>query len=92
MDYNYEPFNDEWFYLQHIKEKRKVDHVVGKSKDVSDAWVGAIQNCIDDLKDMGDPSDTGEDYSYTDENEEDDLEWRLEDLVDADEYFGEDFM
>ena len=92
MDYNYEPFNDEWFYLQHIKEKRKVDHVVGKSKDVSDAWVGAIQNCIDDLKDMGDPSDTGEDYSYTDENEEDDLEWRLEDLVDVDEYFGEDFM
>ena len=92
MDYNYEPFNDEWFYLQHIKEKRKVDHVVGKSKDVSDAWVGAIQNCIDDLKDMGDPSDTGEDYSYIDENEEDDLEWRLEDLVDADEYFGEDFI
>lgn len=83
-DYNYEPFNEEWFFLMHDTSKRKVDHVNGRKKDVSDGWVGAIQNCINDLPDIGEISDDeseAEDYSLTMEEDLEEEEWDLEDLV-----------
>jgi len=43
--YKYEPFLDEAVYLQK-GEKGKVDHLKGKSKDVSDAVCGAVYACM----------------------------------------------
>ena len=44
--YHYEPFSEELFDLIHDRARRKVDHPVGGSKDVSDALVGAIHNAL----------------------------------------------
>ena len=53
--YEYAPFETEWFSLDHDANKHKVDHPkknddgsVG-SKDVADAIVGAVFNCLYDV-------------------------------------------
>lgn len=67
-DYRYSPFEDEWFYLQHYRDKRKVDHLPGKAKDVSDGFVGAINNCLNNLQDNYES--TYSDYNDYDEYED----------------------
>lgn len=44
--YDYKPFRDELFDLNHNRGKRKVDHPVGNSKDVADAVAGAVNNAV----------------------------------------------
>lgn len=44
--YDYEPFRKELYDLIHDREKRKVDHPKGGSKDVADSFVGAVYNCL----------------------------------------------
>ena len=92
-DYIYAPFEDEWFYLQHYREKRKVDHVVGKKKDVSDAWVGAINNVLENLKEAS-PSDGTK--AYSDYDYDDDEFMTLSDLEEGiigtyEDFTGYDF-
>ena len=40
--YHYAPFKEELFYLEKDRIKRKVDHVFGRAKDVSDAVCGSV--------------------------------------------------
>jgi hypothetical protein len=47
--YEYEPFNDEILKVQFDRQKYKIDHPVGGSKDVADAVAGALMQCILDL-------------------------------------------
>lgn len=56
VDYIYEgkvqfPYNDEFeknlFNLVHFREKRKIDHISGMGKDISDSVAGSLKNAID---------------------------------------------
>ena len=86
-DYEYEPFMDEWFYLQHYRAKRKVDHVVGKKKDVSDSWVGAINGILSNLNSVSWFGDIDEEDEEVDYNE--DL-FTMSELAGGDYKFFED--
>lgn len=44
--YEYAPFVDELAELIHDLKKQKVDHLKGKSKDVSDSVAGVVWNCL----------------------------------------------
>lgn len=46
--YNYKIFENELFDLIHDRAKRKVDHPIEGSKDVSDAVSGAVANALDE--------------------------------------------
>ena len=39
-------FEEEIFNVIHFRERRKVDHVSGKSKDISDSCVGSLYNAV----------------------------------------------
>lgn len=47
--YDYKPFREELFALNHLEDERKVDHERGLSKDVCDAIVGAYIGARDNL-------------------------------------------
>lgn len=48
--YDYLPSQKELFELIHMRDARKIDHPVGGSKDVMDAVVGAVWNCLQGLE------------------------------------------
>nr|DAY17816.1 MAG TPA: terminase [Caudoviricetes sp.] len=75
--YRYKPFEEELFELIHFREKRKVDHPRGGSKDVCDAVVGSVWNT---LKEGGNGLSRGiTPGMYSDDRDEDEI-FTLEDL------------
>ena len=52
--YEYTPLRNSYFGLDHDRDKRKVDHVPEVFKDISDAFVGAVNNCISYYTEHGD--------------------------------------
>lgn len=76
IDYRYKPFEEEWFNLIHYRSKRKVDHLPGYAKDISDAKVGSIQGLIDHVDEIYD-SNGLESIADSDNATED-----IEDLID----------
>lgn len=47
--YNYEPFRKELFNLVYYAGKKKVDHLIDGSKDISDSVVGSVYNAIQSI-------------------------------------------
>lgn len=82
IDYKYSPFEEEFFSLIHYKEKRKVDHLPGFKKDVSDAKVGSIQGLINHLDEI--PSDLDISLQLDSDFDKDEL---YMDLIDEDDLY-----
>lgn len=71
--YNYQPLADEFFFLVHDRQKRKVDHLPQNAKDVSDGFVGALNNAMNDLENVA---------TYFEDDSEDDLDdWETEEDI-----------
>jgi len=84
--YPYSPLETEFFSLDHDTDKHKVDHPAKNedgspgSKDVADAWVGAIFSCINksdhrglQVKEMLDSVDIS--FAADDSDETPDMSW-----------------
>lgn len=56
--YNYPPMFDEASELEHLRRKKKVDHPVGGSKDVSDAGAGAMFSALKNSGNQPSPDKT----------------------------------
>lgn len=53
QQYYYDPFKKEFFNLIHYTAKHKVNHTEGYNKDCSDAVIGAVKDCLEDIGSAG---------------------------------------
>lgn len=84
IDYKYSPFEEEFFNLIHFKDKRKVDHLPGYKKDISDGKVGSIQGLIEHIEEINSSLDTETIHIDSDEDMDDDYMISMDDLIDID--------